>query len=57
MCLKETYQTKKDAKKAIHLLKKLNAVGAFKKGKVIKRKFLRVYQCDVCGKYHLTSQK
>ena len=57
MCLKKTYVSKKDAKKAIRLLKKLGNMGVYKKGVQIKRARLRSYKCPRCSEWHLTNQK
>lgn len=58
-CFKQGYVSKKDAKKAAKLLKKLGVTGSGKKGTVIKRGRLTPYLCkdSDCGEWHLTSKK
>ena len=57
MCNKQSYISKKDAKHAIRLLKKLGSVGCGKKGTLIKRGRLKPYLCKTCSEWHLTSKK
>lgn len=58
-CFKQGYVSKKDAKHAAKLLKRLGVLGCGKKGTVIKRGRLRAYLCKdpECGEWHLTSKK
>lgn len=57
ICGKQSYISKKDAKKAAVLLKKLGVNGTGRKGTVIRRGRLRPYLCKKCNEWHLTSKK
>lgn len=62
-CMKQGYVSKKDAKKAAILLKKLGVTGTGRKGTLIKRNRLTPYLCKRCTKeykedvWHLSSKK
>jgi len=52
-CNKKAFDTQKEVAKRANEINESNAKNsAFKKGKILT---LRYYQCDSCGKYHLTS--
>lgn len=59
LCVKKSYISKKDAKKAIRLLRKLNPNDGFSKGKRIsyKSQNQQAYKCKICNEWHLTSKK
>ena len=56
MCEKVTYETFNEAQKAVQGFKKGRSYG--KSGRrLATKKPKRAYKCEICGKYHITSQK
>ena len=56
MCDKVTYESFNEAKRALSGFKKGRAYGKSKR-RLATKKPKRAYKCEMCGKYHITSQK
>ena len=56
MCEKVTYETFHEAQKALQGFKKGRMYGKSKRRRAIKRP-KRAYKCEICDKYHITTQK
>lgn len=53
MCEKRQYKTYQEAQKIVSTLKRGRSYRSRKNAKKIPK---RVYKCDLCGMYHITSQ-
>lgn len=56
MCEKATYDTFSKAQKAVQSFKKGRSYGKSRR-RLATKKPKRAYKCDICGWYHITSQK
>lgn len=55
-CEKTTYETFGEAQKVINGFKKVGRSYGKNKRKFATKKPKRVYKCEICDKYHITSQ-